>query len=403
MPLVYVNSNLTVLPWFHTAQRVTELCNELRKVQRGDGAVSHAGDAAGALVIRLVEEIRRLGDWFSPDYVDALEDDLLRWQNEGLGEPDFSASFSKFTPEANGQFNFFLFPIYDLTYRTKDVFLEACFVYRNENEEIGRLRNLYPLAVFQGAELLLATEGLTKNNIFTLFPENIAVRSIGDQKKFAYFFISTYLKIFNTYTKPLGKELLETNFHVLHASEDEIYDARCAFSYTHDHYHYAGKLPFNEFYKKKTTLLGSFFEETRVEALTYVELVRRNNIQCTMASELVLLERLFRYCYTNEPQESFDTLTNYFFLHYLVKGGALHLSGMKFSFDLPKVRQCFEKLSAEMDEVETCMLCSSAQSFEDIIIDWAKPYVEFDENGRVKRTLFAEWLKQKGTAWGLGH
>ncbi|WP_270166474.1 DUF6421 family protein [Paenibacillus sp. SYP-B4298] len=399
MPLVYVNKDLSVLPWFDAAKRIVETCNALRKLQQEDGSAAFGDTSAIDLAQRLLEEVGGLCTVFDAEYIEALKDDLEEWLIHDLGRLDFSKSFRSFTPEGNQQFNFFLFPIYDLTYRTKRVYLEACFVYRNENEEIGRLRPMYPLAVFQGAELLLATDGLTENNIFTLFPENIAVPAIADQKKFAYFFISNYLNIFNTYTKPIGTALLHTNFHVLHATDDEVYDARCAFSYTHDHYHYTGKLPFNEFYKNKTTLLGSFFEETRVEALTYTELIRQNNTQCTMASELVLLERLFRYCYTNEPQESFDTLTNYFFLHYLLKGKALKLTNMKFTFDLPRVRQCFEQLSAEMDEVETRMLCSSEASFEAIIIEWSRPYLEFGADHKGVRTLFAEWLKQQGASW----
>ncbi|MFC5407367.1 DUF6421 family protein [Cohnella soli] len=393
MPLMYSDRDISGLPWFSYATDLVHVCNELNQYLNSNGSMA-VNETSGALFERLACDLTELIPFFNESYIRALLQDLEKWKSSDFQVPDFQSSYENYSREINHQFGFFLFPIYDLTYRTKNVSLGACFLYRNEDSEIQELRSVYSDAVFQGVELLLATNAFIKNNVFTFFPENIYLPWLSDQRKFAYFFISNYLKIFFGITKPLCLPIMQTPLRILNVDAHEVYDVRSVFSFVHDHFHYQGVLPFNDFYPYKTTLLGSFFEEARVDALTCLNLLKRGTENSLMAAELILLERMFRYSYTNEPTDSFDTLTNYYFLRYLLEKKAITVNKMKFSFDFNKIPQSLESLTAEIDEVEVKMLCSSPMHFEKHIRDWACPYLEFDHEGRVLNTLFSKWLKE---------
>lgn len=396
MPLKYTNKNLHVFPWYRHIATIIDACNELRELQDSFGAIKDAG-AAKPYMLALVESLSHLiseSDTFHIPYLHALIHDIEKWSLNPEKKHDFSESFAVYSREDNCSFGLLLFPLYDLTYRTKNVRLEACLFYRNENAVVDRLRLKYP-TVFQGVEMLAATDGLLQNNIFTLFPENIMLSELMDQKKFAYFFINRYSRIFFNITKPLGQIAVLSELTVFEASENEIYDARSSFSYIHDFYHYSGILPFNHFYQLKTTLLGSFFEEVRVDVITYLELIKQEELQCQMAAELILLERLVRYCYTNEPHESFDTLTNYFLFSYLLEEGAIDMVNLKIRFNFANLRVAMEKLALDIDRVERKMLCAPTHTFEMLVKEWAGEHLHMDDNGKVCRTLYADWLRSQ--------
>ncbi|MBU8772102.1 DUF6421 family protein [Cytobacillus oceanisediminis] len=395
-------ADLSQYTWHKDVTNIIQSVNTIRKKQRKDGSTLDI-KRSSAEIEKVIKRLHSIKKHFNPEYINAVIVDLRKWIEKGLDTvPDFSSSFNKYSQETNKSFGLILFPIYDLTYLTKDIFLEVCVYYRNEPPIIDYLRENMDHKVFQGTELLMATDGITHNNVFTLFPENIAIEKLKDQKKFAFFFISNYLKIFKNITKPLGSFAVSTPLNIFNATDEEVYNSRCVFSFVHDFYHYKGILPFNEFYSDKTTLFGSAFEEIRVEAQTYLKLISFNNNMTKMASELLLLERVYRYAYTNNPGESFDTLTNYYFFKFFLKSGAITLDQMSISFDFDKVKSSFVSIVSELDQLEKKILCSPGEQFQGIIKNWLKNYLIFEKDDKeVKPILFAEWLIERGQSLGI--
>lgn len=402
MAITYSGDHFRNSWWYTEVLALVDTCNRIRKKQLVEGSI-HEDDQSSKDVRLLIEKLHTVKRLFDGRYIQALISDLENWMEVGLHTvPRFDNSYSQFSPVENHNLGLLLFPIYDLSYREKSVKLEVCLYYRNEPQNVTESREKYPYAIFQGCELLMATGGLTSRNVFTLFPENIAVTTIDDQRKFAFFFITNYLKVFQRITKPLGQFLISNDFDIFQASEDELYDARCAFSFVHDHNHYVGALPFDSFYDYKTTLLGSFFEEMRVEAITFNHLRSSSDRFFLMAAELILAERTYRYTYTNEPWESFDTLTNYFFLNYFLQNGAVEIQQMKLYYDLSAIEKCMNVIAEDSHRLELSLLGSSGKTFEKRIIEWAKAYLPFDHKGRkVERSLFADWFKNQGEALGI--
>lgn|GEM_PF-5132744 len=403
MGIVYSENHLKNSWWYTEMLAIVETCNRIRNLQLVDGSIQGDNQTVRDDLQLLIQKIQVVQSLFDERYVQELIADLENWMSAGLHTtPRFENSYRYFSPGENNSLGLLLFPIYDLSYRGRSVKLEVCLYYRNEPRNVTESRPNYPYAIFQSCELLMATDGLTLQNVFTLFPENIAVDKIADQRKFAFFFITNYLKVFQHITKPLGGFLIANDFDIFQADPNEIYDARCAFSFVHDHNHYVGALPFDSFYEYKTTLLGSFFEEMRVEAITFNNLRSSNDRFFLMAAELILAERTYRYTYTNDPWESFDTLTNYFFLNYFIQNNAIQIRQMKLYYNLCEIEKCMKTIEEDSHRLELSLLGSSGKSFEKKIIEWAKPYLPFNQEGRkVERSLFADWLKKQGEALNI--
>ncbi|UFJ42470.1 DUF6421 family protein [Brevibacillus humidisoli] len=403
MPLIGKGHMLEAQPWYEPVRTIVELCNQLRAKQLEHGGFSPDDTiAASEELTNVSNALQQLAETFPSPYLDAVRDDLHAWMRQGLStRPLFDHSLRAFKRAENHSFGFALFPIKDLTQQTESIRLEAFVYYRNELPLLEQMRRQYRDQSYQAVELLLATDGLTDNNVLNLFPEAISVDMMADQQQFALFFHNKYLEIFYEITKPLGAFLVSDPLAVWQASPDQIYDARTIYSYLHDLYHYSGTLPFDEFWQEKSSTLGSCFEEIRVDTLTYLTLSAREEEPCRLAAELFLLDRIYRYSYTDEPTDSFDCLTNYFFLAYLLAHGGARFENKQLAYDHQAVRQSLSRLARELGQLENKLLHSPADCFDEIIAGWLSQYVVMSGPGLLERTVFADWLIGQGEKRGI--
>ncbi|MGM1049365.1 MAG: DUF6421 family protein [Bacillota bacterium] len=394
-------NKLNSQPWTHTALEIIDTCNKVNN----NLALLNSGVSTRALVIKLCQQLVQIGKYFPKQetYLKTLILDIDEWISRGLDSPFYvDRTLDMFKPVECGEFGVFLFPIKNSSHENR-FDIEAFVYYRNEPQLLKSYRYLYDKPVFQGMELLIGTNGIWNNNIFTLFPEQLVVRKLNDQKKFAFFFINKYLDIFFNISKPLSKVAIENNLLVWQASKNEIYDARSIFSFVHDHFHFIGSLPFDQFYKEKGSLLSSCFEEIRVDALTFVELRRIGGKTNHLASEIILIERLLRYAYTDKPNESFDCLTNLFFFSYLLKAEAIYFNNGKITLNMGKITHALIELNQEIDRLEQEMICDSTEAMELMIKTWLENHIVINIDGSISSSLFRDWLIRAGSLHNIPH
>ncbi|MBO8162790.1 MAG: hypothetical protein H0Z34_03595 [Brevibacillus sp.] len=403
MPLKWTAQTIESQPWFASMRTIVQTCNELRNMQAEHGGFNSSDIGRGlAGIERLLAALQEVEPYFASPYLRALRADLDGWVRGGLSNrPKFDQSLEAYQQTENHSFGFGLFPIRDVTRKTSSVRLEAFVYYRNEHPLLDEFRRQYRDQRYQAAELLLASEGIADNNVFTLFPEAVSVNRVADQKQFALFFHNKYLDIFFQITKPLGRFLIRQPLAVWEASPDQIYDARTISSYLHDLYHYSGPLPLDQFLRVKSSMLASCLEEIRVDTHVYLLLSERKEELCHLAAEILLLDRVYRYSFTDEPAESFDCLTNYFFFSYLLTHGGVRFTDKQLTYEPLSIKQNLSRLAGQLEELEKRLLCTPVGHCDRLISEWLGSYLTMEMSKQARRTLFADWLIRQGTRRGI--
>ncbi|MBH0358280.1 DUF6421 family protein [Bacillus toyonensis] len=386
-------NNLKNLLWYNSAEELVLEVEKLRVNQNSLGQINKEDSYCEEIIERIILILEKLKIHFDEGLVKAIIKDLIEWKESGINNtPKFDFTFGKYNKIENKEFGMFFFPVK----KNKIINFEVCFYYRNEPEAITHLREELPFDTFMGVELILGTKGILEANVFSFFPEAIVTNSSIEQDKFSLFFINKYLQVFHQITKPIGEEVLKTPLSIFKANHNDIYTARMLLSYLHDYYHYKGVLPLNVFFKEKSSLLGSSFEEVRVDISAYLYLLNKDSYIDKLAKEIFLVERLLRYSYADDPEKSFDCLTNYILFEYLLKARAITFKDFKIELNFMKIKENLIILLDDITDLEIRILNSPKDTVPDVIKEWFSVNFDFYRNSEIVPTVFAKWIIEFG-------
>jgi hypothetical protein len=342
--------------------RLREAVGELRGHQQADGSVTRDAldlPQATGLVDTIRGAVAELAPSFPHDaaYLSALDADLARWADEGLGVPDFLDSLAQFQPSrgrADGRAHLVVFPMYTQN-GNPDRNLEALLIHEAWPAWLADLEaTRYDNPMFVPIRFDDFTAGYDTHSA-VLFPETVAVRETPSSYSWGGIFCDREAARFRQVTGSaadiLRLELPEEARELL-ADQARCEEAFVLWDLIHDRTHSHGDLPFDPFMIRQRQPFWMYgLEELRCDLTAFREAVRLADEGLAQAEDVqyaVLFDRLFRFPVTGSRVRNYDGLGGQLLFAYLHKNGALQWTDNRLSIDFDLARQLTARLGEEI-------------------------------------------------------
>ncbi|MEO6881532.1 MAG: DUF6421 family protein [Mycobacteriaceae bacterium] len=326
--------------------RLRDAAAELATLQAADGSVTDT-TAGAALVEQVADAVGELAPHLphDADYLAAVQTDLRRWVDEGLGVPDFLDALAAFRPEldrVDGREHLVVFPMYTQNGSTERkleaVLLQVFWPDWLAEIEDGRTGPGYGNPKFVPITFTAFTPGYDTNSA-VLFPESVAVRETP---------VFTWGGIFcdreSARFRLISRAVCDTTHLQLpeHAAE-LLVDQQTAqetfvlWDLIHDRSHSHGDLPFDPFMiKQRMPFFLYSLEELRCDLTAFracLELAEVGVAQAALVPVALLLDRGIRFPLTGTRVRNYDSVAGQLLFAHLHQSRVLHWTDNALSVD----------------------------------------------------------------------
>lgn len=344
----------------------------LHTLQAKDGSIDDTA-AAGPLVDEIVEAIGALTPLFPHDdaYLTASVADFRRWQDEGLGTPDFLDSLVAFQPQehrVDGIRHLVVFPMYTQN-GSSNRHVEAVLVEAIWPEFIARLETEYTNRLFVSLRLIDFTPGYDTNSA-VLFPETVAMREVPTFTWGAIFQdreAARYRRVTRAAADITKLELPAEAARLLD-DQDLAEQTFVMWDLIHDRTHMRGDLPFDPFMiKQRMPFFLYSLEELRCDLTAFRECVSlqarlsaRDDLDAAeiamrehagLVQYAVIFDRIFRFAITGSRVRNYDGLGGQLLFAWLHQHRVLHWTDTSLAFDWDEVPAAVIALADAIDEL----------------------------------------------------
>lgn len=335
---------------------------DLRPLQVKDGSVpAEHQPAAAAAVDRIVAAITELAPQFphQAEQLEATKADFRRWQDEGLGVPDFLDSLALFQPEQqrrDGLEHLAVFPMYTQN-GNPNRNVEAVIARTVWPEWIADLESGgYDNAAFVPIEFVAFTRGYDTHSA-VLFPETVAVR---ETPKFTWggIFCDREAARFRVITRSASDIVrlpMPPDAEMLLNDQDLTQETFVLWDLVHDRTHSHGDLPFDPFMIKQRMPYWMYaLEELRCDLNTYRETAALEDRGITLAPHVryaILFDRLFRFPTSGTRVRNYDGLGGQILFAWLHKKGVLNWTDNTLSIDWLNVDAAVVELCEQVEKL----------------------------------------------------
>jgi hypothetical protein len=346
-------------PGFTALKRAVE---ELRPLQAKDGSVESEKERAAELVESIAGHVARLAPRFPHDaaYLAAVQADLAKWAEQGLGVPDFLDSLTAFHPDeqrVDGLEHLVVFPMYTQN-GNPGRNLEAVWIRTVWPGWLAELeRSGYDNALFVPMAFEDFTAGYDTDSA-VLFPETIAVRSTPPRFTWGGIFCDREAARFRRVSKAAADTLkltLPPDAERLLASQELAQDAFVLWDLVHDRTHSHGDLPFDPFMIKQRMPYWLYsLEELRCDLTAFgeaVKLAERGVPQARYVQLAILFDRLFRFPITGKRVRNYDGLGGQLLFAYLHRNDVVRWTDNRLSIDWSRVAGAVADLRGEVEKL----------------------------------------------------
>jgi hypothetical protein len=339
--------------------RLREAVTEFRGHQQADGSVEGEQERAVALIATIRSAVRDLAPAFPHDagYLDALDKDLARWVDDGLGVPDFLDSLGQFQPSqgrADGRAHLVVFPMYTQN-GNPDRNLEALLIQEVWPAWLAELEaTRYDNPMFVPIRFDDFTAGYDTHSA-VLFPETVSVRETPAAYTWGAIFCDREAARFRRVTGAAADILkldLPDDVRALLSDQARCEEAFVLWDLIHDRTHSHGDLPFDPFMIRQRQPFWMYgLEELRCDLTAFREAVRLADEGLAQAEDVqyaVLFDRLFRFPVTGNRVRNYDGLGGQLLFAYLHQHDALRWTDNRLSIDFDRARELTARLGEEI-------------------------------------------------------
>lgn len=325
--------------------RLKDAVGQVQTYQAKDGSVpdpEHHG-AVADLVTTIRGAVRELAALFPHDeaYLRAVEADLARWVDDGLGVPDFLDSMLAFQPQrdrVDGLQHLVVFPMYTQN-GSPDRHLEAVLVEVIWPDFVADLESgAYSNAMFVPIRFVDFTAGYESNSA-VLFPETVAMRSLPTFTWGAIFADREAAR----FRAVVGAAAETTSLALPPDAARLLTDQALAeqtfvmWDLIHDRTHMRGDLPFDPFMiKQRMPYFLYALEELRCDLTAFRESVTLEGQgvpHARLVQYAVVFDRIFRFAITGSRVRNYDGLGGQLLFAWLHQHHVLHWTDNRLSID----------------------------------------------------------------------
>ena len=381
-------ASATHLSW----QQLKQATNDLRKLQKADGALAEAASRAEAevLVTQMRESITALQPHFphQQKYLDCVLRDLQGWADGGFVKPDFTQSLAAFRPELKREDeieHLVVFPLYTPNGSPETKF-EVLLVRVPWPDWLAELeRTQFDNAKFVPLHFVDHTEGYA-SECAVLFPETVSMGSVGGKptNHFGGIFcdreaaryqrvVGAACKVMNVNVSPQVTSFLQ--------SSDLIRDMFALWDLIHDRWHSHGELPFDPFMIRQRLPYWMYsLEELRVDLQTYgsaSELERDGFAFARYVKYGILFDRIFRFPITGNRVRNYDGLGGQLLFAFLHKQGVAQWRDNALTIDWARLDGTVAALRERVEQLYRDGIDSTKVQYwlsaHDLVSEWVKP------------------------------
>ena len=359
-------------PW----NDVKQACITLQSVQSHDGSVSgaKAQSTARSAVSSLIASVTTLAPHFphDKDYLEAVVEDCMAWQESSFGVPDFYRSLSAFHPDrtrVDGTAHLVVFPMFTQNGST-DRFFEAVLCETIWPDFVAALEaGAYSNAMFVPVRFLDYTPGYDTNSA-VLFPESVAVlprvpegAPEGTAPELPAFtwggiFADREAARFRAVVRDavdITKLELPADAHELLDDQNLAEKTFVMWDLIHDRTHMRGDLPFDPFMIKQRMPFYLYgLEELRCDLTAFREAVSLARSKKTdpitrkhasLVLYAVVFDRIFRFPLTGNRVRNYDSVAGQLLFAWLHQSRVLHWTDTQLTIDWDALPDVVVKLS----------------------------------------------------------
>ena len=349
-------------------QTLKHAATSLQLLQNKNGSVDVDNKSAAAeLIGTITAAVTALAPAFEHDaeYLRLVVQDLQRWVEGGLGEPDFLDSLLAFSPQldrTDGLQHLVLFPMYTQNGSTNR-YIEAVLIEVVWPEFIGELEaGEYSNKLFVPIRFLDFTPGYDTNSA-VLFPESVAVREtptftwgaiFADREAARFRRVLRAAAEITSLQLPAGAAALLDDQHLT----EETF---VLWDLIHDRTHMRGDLPFDPFMiKQRMPYFLYSLEELRCDLTAFREAVKIEKDEdaspearrhATLVQYAVIFDRIFRFAITGSRVRNYDGLGGQLLFAWMHQNHVLHWTDGKLSIDWEDVADVVVRLGANIEEL----------------------------------------------------
>ncbi|TDD04837.1 hypothetical protein E1292_18430 [Nonomuraea deserti] len=343
--------------------RLKEAVEELRPLQVKDGSVPAESKArAGELIEAIAGHLGEISPYFPHDaaYLQAVQADLAKWAEQGLGVPDFLDSLDLFHPDTqreDGLEHVVVFPMYTQNGNP------------NRNLEAVWIRTIWPgwLADLEAGGydnpmfVPIAFEDFTSGydtHSAVLFPETVAVRRAPERFTWGGIFAdreaARFRRVSRAATETLRLDLPPDAARLLE-SQRLAQDTFVLWDLVHDRTHSHGDLPFDPFMIKQRMPYWLYsLEELRCDLTAFGEAVKleaRGVPYARYVQLAILFDRLFRFPITGERVRNYDGLGGQLLFAYLHRNDIVRWTDNRLTIAWERVADGVADLRGEVEKL----------------------------------------------------
>ena len=349
-------------------QALKQAAASLQPLQNEDGSVDPENHAAAEGFLSVITAaVAALTPAFEHDaeYLRLIVQDLQRWVQDGLREPDFLDSLLAFAPQldrTDGLRHLVVFPMYTQN-GSRSRLLEAVLVEVIWPEFIAGLEaGDYSNKLFVPIRFLDFTPGYNTNSA-VLFPETVSVRETPAFTWGAIFAdreAARFRRVLRAAAEITSLELPEGAVELL---ENQMLteETFVMWDLIHDRTHMRGDLPFDPFMiKQRMPYFLYSLEELRCDLTAFRESVKIQHDddadpQARRTAQLVqyavIFDRIFRFAITGSRVRNYDGLGGQLLFAWMHQHRVLHWTDSKLSIDWEEAPAVVVRLGEEIEEL----------------------------------------------------
>lgn len=344
-------------------QRIKAAVAALQPLQAKDGSVPEPGDVpeAARLARDVAEAVADLAPLFPHDdaYLTAVQADLHRWADGGMGVPDFLDSLVDFQPQTqrvDGIQHLVVFPMYTQN-GSPDRHLEAVLLEVRWPDFVAELEaGDYSNALFVPIRFLDFTSGYDTNSA-VLFPETVAMREVPAFTWggiFADREAARFRRVVRAAAQTTGLALPPDAARLL-ADQALCEETFVMWDLIHDRTHMRGDLPFDPFMiKQRMPYFLYALEELRCDLTAFREAVvleSQGLPHARLVQYAVLFDRIFRFPVTGTRTRNYDGLGGQLLFAWLHQHHVLHWTDNRLSIDWEGVPEVVLQLGRAIEDL----------------------------------------------------
>lgn len=342
--------------------RLKDAVGRLQPLQATDGSVPEDADRAAArdAVAEVRAAVAELRPLFPHDdaYLAALDVDLARWSDDGLGVPDFLDSLVAFQPQrdrVDGLQHLVVFPMYTQN-GSPERHLEAVLVEVVWPDFVADLQaGAYSNALFVPIRFVDFTAGYDTNSA-VLFPETVAMRALPTFTWGAIFADREAARF-----RRVVRAAAETTRLALPPDAARLLDDQRLAEETfvmwdliHDRTHMRGDLPFDPFMiKQRMPYFLYALEELRCDLVAFREAVALEDTvpHARLVQYAVVFDRIFRFAITGSRVRNYDGLGGQLLFAWLHQHHVLHWTDNRLTIDWEALPEAVLALGRQIEDL----------------------------------------------------